>query len=87
MEDDQFIVRIRDRIERGSKTDVRLDIDYEDPATFQIEFSVGQPRVVLGAGVLEHAGLARLYMEYAILCLREGRMVGQEEFLVFLRRN
>ena len=45
------------------------------------------PLVVLGSGVFEHAGLARLYMEYAVLCLREGRLVDQEEFLIFLRRN
>jgi hypothetical protein len=87
MEDEEFIFKIKGRIESSSRISINLEIDYEDPSIFRIEFFGNEPHVVLGSSVLEHAGLARLYMEYAVLCLREGRMVNQEEFLVFLRRN
>jgi len=87
MEDEEFVFRIKDRIERNSNVFISLEIDYEDPSTFGIQFLGDMPLVVLGSGVFEHAGLARLYMEYAVLCLREGRLVDQEEFLIFLRRN
>ena len=87
MEDEEFISKIKGRIESSSKISISLEIDYKDPSIFRIEFSGNEPYLVLGSSVLEHAGLARLYMEYAVLCLREGRMVDQEEFLVFLRRN
>lgn len=87
MEDEEFALRIKDRIERNSSVLISLEIDYEDPSNFEIQFMEDTPLVVLGSGVFEHAGLARLYMEYAVLCLREGRLVDQEEFLIFLRRN
>ena len=38
---------------------ISLEIDYEDPSNFEIQFMEDTPLVVLGSGVFEHAGLER----------------------------
>ena len=42
---------------------------------------------IIGADALNYPGLARMFLQYSILCLRERRKVGEEEFLRYLRRN
>ena len=41
----------------------------------------------MGIDVLELTGLARMFMQFAILSLREGRKADEDEFLRFLCRN
>ena len=45
------------------------------------------PRIVMGTDALKYPGLARMFMQYAILCLRQGQKIPTFEFLMFLRRN
>lgn len=87
MDDAEFIRRMQQRIEESAGAEVSLELDYEQPGEIDVFLGGAQPRVVMGADALTHAGLARAFIQYAILCIREGRKVGQEEFLRFLRRN
>lgn len=87
MDDDAFIQRMRQRIEESTGVAVSLELDHDQPQEVEVFFTGDKPRVVMGADALEHAGLARMFIQYAILCIREGRKVEQEEFTRFLRRN
>jgi hypothetical protein len=75
------------RIEDSTGVAITLELDHDQREVFDVFFSGEKPRVLMGADALEHAGLARMFMQFAILCLREGRKVEQEEFLRFRRRN
>ena len=87
MDDGEFIQQMQKRIEESSGVSITLELDYDQPEDIDVFFGGETPRVVMGADALEHAGLARMFMQFAILSLREGRKVGQDEFLRFLRRN
>ena len=41
----------------------------------------------MGSDALKHAGLARMFIQFAILCVNENRKVDNDEFTRFLRRN
>ena len=87
MEDAEFIQRMKERIASAAGREIELEIDQEDKHRFTIDFSPSVPKVILGADVLAYSGLARMLSQYAILCLKERREVGEEEFLRYLRRN
>ena len=87
MDDDQFIQNMQKRIEESAGVAITLDFDKDHPEDIDVVFGGETPRVVMGSDAMEHAGLARMFMQFAILSLREGRKVEQEEFLRFLRRN
>lgn len=87
MDDVEFIRRMQERIEESTGVAVTLELDHDQPAEIDVFFTDDTPRVVMGADALEHAGLARMFIQYAILSIREGRKVDHEEFTRFLRRN
>lgn len=87
MDDAEFIQRMQQRIEESTGVAVALELDHEQPQEVEVFFTDAKPRVVMGADALEHAGLARMFIQYAILAITEGRQVEREEFLRFLRRN
>ena len=87
MDDQEFIQNMQKRIEDSAGVSITLELDQDQRADIDVFFSGEKPRVLMGADALEHAGLARMFMQFAILCLREGRKVEQDEFLRFLRRN
>ena len=87
MDDQEFIQNMQKRIEDGAGVSITLELDQDQRADIDVFFSGEKPRVLMGADALEYAGLARMFMQFAILCLREGRKVEQDEFLRFLRRN
>ena len=87
MDDDQFIQRMQQRIQESTGVDVSLELDHEQTGEVDVFLTDAQPRVVMGADALQHAGLARMFIQYAILCIKEGRKVDHEEFTLFLRRN
>lgn len=87
MDDGEFIQNMQKRIEESAGVAITLALDHDQREDIDVFFGGKTPRVVMGADALEHAGLARMFMQFAILCLREGRKVEQEEFLRFLRRN
>ena len=87
MEDEEFIQRMQQRIQESTGVTVSLEVDHDQPGDVDIFFSGPQPRVVMGSDALKHAGLARMFIQYAILCVNENRKVDNDEFTRFLRRN
>lgn len=87
MEDEDFITELKAKIEASSGVAIEFEVDREDGQRFAIDLSDSPPKVVFGVDAIENAGLARMFSQYAILCLKEGREVGKEEFLLYLRRN
>ena len=87
MEDEEFIRRIQEKIERLTETSVELDIDRDDPNGFQVDFQREVPRVVLGANVYQYSGFARMCVEYAVASIRRQRPIEMLEFHLLLARN
>jgi len=87
MEDAEFITQLKEKIEASSGVAIEFEVDHDDGQRFAIDFSDSPPKVIFGSEAIENAGLARMFSQYAILCLKEGREVGKEEFLLYLRRN
>lgn len=87
MDDTEFLQRLKERIESSTDVTVEVDLDTDDPCNVSVDFTSAVPRVIVGADALKYPGLARMLMQYAILCLKTGRVAPQEEFLAFLRRN
>jgi len=87
MDDSEFIAKLKSKIETASGASITLEIDHNDKRRLSIDLGTPAPRVVFGADAIEHAGLARMFSQYAILCLKGRRQVSEEEFLAFLRRN
>ena len=87
MDDQTFIQRMQQRIEESAGVPVHLELDHDTPGEIDVILTTPTPRIIIGADALQHPGLARMFIQYAILCLRENRKVDHEEFTRFLRRN
>ncbi len=87
MDDTEFLRKLQDKIEGATGTPIQLEIDREDKRRLLVDLGTTPVKVTLGADVLENAGLARMFSQYAILCLKERRVVQEQEFLLYLRRN
>ena len=87
MEDQEFLRRIKEKIERATGRPVEVVVHAEEPTHISVHLDTPVPRVVLGSGIFRYPGLARLGVEYAVACLRRGRAIGELEFHVLLRRN
>lgn len=87
MDDREFIGRIKEKIERLTGQEVDLDIDHDNEARMTLELNIAVPRVVIGAKMLEHAGFARLAIEYAVASIVRGAEVSELEFQTLLSRN
>ena len=86
MDDSEFLAGIERRIEQSAGEPVHVELDHDNPQGMSVELS-DPPRIVVGADALNYPGLARTFIQYAILCLRERRTIEEEEFRRFLRRN
>ena len=87
MEDQEFILRVKEKIERLTERYIELRLDEDNPSRLTLELSPDVPEVVIGSDVLEHAGFARLAIEYAVASIRRGAEVSQLEFQALLSRN
>ena len=87
MEDQEFVERIREKIERMTGRQVELRIDEEDSGQIGVELNGDMPVVILGNNVLEYSGFARMGIEYAVACIRQDRALDSVEFHVLLARN
>ena len=87
MEDQEFIERLKEKVEVNAGTAIDLEIDKQEERRLSVDFSGPLPRVVFGSGVLSYPGLARMFSQFAILSIKERRQVSEMEFLLFLRRN
>ena len=87
MENDEFIQRLREKIERLTDGPIDLQIDLEDPNRIQVDLMPGEPRVTLGANIYKYSGFARMCVEYAVASIRERRDIEPLEFHLLLARN
>ncbi|MCH8989732.1 MAG: hypothetical protein IIA92_13125 [Chloroflexi bacterium] len=87
MEDQEFVGRIQEKIERLTGRQIELRIDEEDASKIGVELHGDLPLVILGNNVLEYSGFARMGIEYAVACIREERAIEPMEFHVLLARN
>lgn len=87
MEDSEFLRRMQQRIEASAGVSVDLELSDGRAGSIEVELTHAVPRVVMGTDALKYPGLARMFMQYAILCLRQGQKIPTFEFLMFLRRN
>ena len=60
MNDQEFIDRIQEKIERLTGRDIELRIDEEDAGQLRVDFDSDVPVVVMGRNVFEYSGFARL---------------------------
>jgi len=87
MDDQEFLDRIRTKIERLAGKEIQLDIDEADEFRLTGEFAAPVPRMTMGSGVIKYPGFARMAVEFAVASIRQGRDIGLLEFHVLLQRN
>lgn len=87
MNDQEFIDRIQEKIERLTGRDIDLRIDEDDGGQLRVDFARPVPVVVMGHNVLEYSGFARLCTEYAVASIRQQREIPEIEFQMLLARN
>ena len=87
MDNDEFIRRIREKIERLTEGAVELRVDVEDVNRLQVELGRELPQVTLGANIYRYSGFARMGVEYAVAAIRERRDLEPLEFHLLLARN
>lgn len=87
MEDQEFLDRIHEKIERMTGRQVELRIDEDDASQIGVELHGDMPVVILGKNVLEYSGFARMGIEYAVACILKERALDPVEFHVLLARN
>ncbi len=87
MNDQEFIDRIQDKIERLTGRDIELRIDDDDGGQLGVDFARDVPLVVMGCNIFEYSGFARLCTEYAVASIRQQREIPEIEFQMLLARN
>ena len=87
VDDDVFVRRIQEKIERMAGCAVEVHVDHEDEDQLQLELAREVPLVVMGSNIYEYSGFARMCIEYAAASIREQRPIDMLEFHVLLARN
>ena len=87
MDNDVFVRRIQEKIERMAGRAVEVHVDHEDGDQLQLELVREVPLVVMGSNIYEYSGFARMCIEYAAASIREQRPIDILEFHVLLARN
>ena len=87
MDDERFIHRIQEKIERLTGCSIELEIDHEQGNQLQVELEREVPLVVMGSNVITYSGFARMCVEYAVASIRQKRPMQMLEFHLLLARN
>ena len=87
MDDEQFVHRVRGKIERLTGRRVDLQIDHEVTNKLDVDFNHEVPQVVLGANIIHYSGFARLCIEYVAASIQRERLIDHLEFHLLLARN
>lgn len=87
MDDEKFVHRIGDKIERLTGRRVDLQIDHEDASKLDVDLNREVPLVILGANIFHYSGFARLCIEYAAASIQRERAIDLLEFHILLARN
>ena len=87
MDDQEFLDRIRMKIERLTGVGIQLHLDTANDNQLKVELDRPIPEVTLGSHVLQYSGFARMAVEFAVASIHERRELGLLEFHVLLARN
>ena len=87
MEDQLFVRRIQEKIERMAGCSVEVQVDHDDESQLQVELVREVPLVVMGSNIYEYSGFARMCIEYAAASIQHQRHIEVLEFHVLLARN
>ena len=87
MNDQEFIDRIEEKIERLTGREIELRIDEDEGGQLQVDFSRDVPLVIMGRNIFEYSGFARRCTEYAVASIRQQRELSEIEFQMLLARN
>ncbi len=87
MDDEQFIQRIVDKIQRLTGASVDVEVDRENGGKLEIELDREVPRVLMGSNIFQYAGFARMCVEYAVASIKQDRPIDILEFHLLLARN
>ena len=87
MDDQEFIRRLKAKIEGLTGSDVQLHLDMVEKHRIKIDLEGPVPEVTLGSNVVRYSGFARMAAEYVVASIREKRELGPLEFHVLLARN
>ena len=87
MDDERFLERIHQKIERLTGREIELEIDQEESNQLKVELEREVPLVVLGANIFQYSGFARMCVEYAVESIRQQRPIDVLEFHLLLARN
>ncbi len=87
MDDEQFLERIHQKIERLTGRPIQLEIDQEETNQLKVELEQEVPLVVLGANIFQYSGFARMCVEYVVESIRQQRPIDVLEFHLLLARN
>jgi hypothetical protein len=87
MDDDQFVHRLKEKLERIADRDVDLRVDDDDPTRLEVDLDGPVPRVIFGRNIYDYPGFARMCLEYAVASISQGRHLGELEFHMLLARN
>ena len=87
MDNDEFIRRIRTKIQRLTNGAIDLRVDVENHNRLQVDLDDEVPQVTLGANIYRYSGFARMCVEYAVASIRERRELETLEFHLLLARN
>ena len=87
MDDEEFLLRIRQKIVHLTRQEIELVLDSSSERSVTVKMDTPVPKVVMHPKVLEYSGLARMGIEYAVACIRQGRELDILGFQVLLSRN
>ncbi len=87
MDDEAFVGRLKQKLERITNRDVEVRVKEDDPNYLEVDFDGLVPQVVLGKNIYEYPGFARMCLEYAAASIIQGRHIGELEFHILLARN
>ena len=87
MDDEIFLERIHQKLERMTQRAVEVRVDREEMNQLQVDLQREVPLVVVGANVFRYSGFARMCIEYAVESIKQQRTINTLEFHLLLARN
>lgn len=87
MDDQEFLRRMQEKIERLTNRPIELRIDHTEDTRLLVEFNQEIPLVVLGSNIFRYSGFARMSVEYAVASIQRQREIDPLEFHLLLARN
>ena len=87
MDDNQFVHRVREKIERLTGCRVDVQVDHQNGSNLEVELAGEVPVVVMGANIFQYSGFARMCIEYAAASIQRQRNLDLFEFHLLLGRN